>query len=70
MGLFGRKKAAAPAERYDVTSDPNMTRWEQRHCSACRRVTTYKVARVAQGSDRAEFTCKGGGCGHWENGYW
>jgi hypothetical protein len=67
MGLFSRTKGPDSGS-YDVTSDPSMTRWEQRRCDSCGNRTTHKVARTGRGSSRAVVTCTK--CKHWEEESW
>ena len=67
MGLFSRGRGSTSGS-YDVTSDPSMTRWEQRHCDSCRKTTTHKIARTARGSSRATATCTE--CKNWEEESW
>ncbi len=70
MGIFGRKKKGKRNndEIYDVTSDPSMTRWEDRVCSSCGQNSTHKISRDLQGSSEASIRCTK--CGHWENTRW
>lgn len=69
MGLFGKKKSRSnDGGHYDVTSDPNMTRWPQRFCDHCGETTLHKVSRNSRGSSDATSQCKT--CMKWEEVSW
>jgi len=67
MGFF-RKSKRGDSSHYDVTSDPGMTRFEERYCDDCGTLTMHKISRNYQGASDATITCTS--CRKWRECSW